>query len=197
MLDDLDLDIPEASPPPEPPRSNNRGFLVAVGILGTIMLLGIIAMVYYALVILPEQRAAEPSTAQQTQTAVAHALQVTSTNTLAPSQTSTPTVQPATATPRNTNTPLITNTSAATTAAPVGGATATVNALLTQAALAQTQAVTSAASPTVTTTPPTATITASALPQSGFAEDIGAPGLLLGAVILLTVIFVARRLRTA
>lgn len=194
MLDDLDLDIPEASPPPEPPRSGNRGFLVAVGILGTIMLLGIIAMVYYALVILPEQRAAEPSTAQQTQTAVARALQVTSTNTVSPSPTRTATISP---TPRNTNTPLITNTSAATTAAPVGGATQTVNALLTQAALAQTQAVTSDASATVTTTPPTATVTASALPQSGFAEDVGAPGLLLGAVILLAVIFVTRRLRTA
>lgn len=197
MLDDLDLDIPEASPPPEPPRSSNRGFLVAVGILGSIMLLGLIAMVYYALVILPEQRAAGPSIDQLTQTAVARAVQVTSTNTPAASQTSTATLQPPSATPRNTNTPLITNTSAATTGAPVGGATATVNALLTQAALAQTQALTSAASPTATTTPPTATNTASALPQSGFAEDVGAPGLLLGAVILLAVIFVTRRLRTA
>jgi len=37
--------------------------------------------------------------------------------------------------------------------------------------------------------------TTTALPQTGFAEDVGLPGLLGAAAILLLVIFLARRLR--
>jgi LPXTG-motif cell wall-anchored protein len=59
--------------------------------------------------------------------------------------------------------------------------TATVAALLTQAAIAQQTSV------------PTST----ALPSTGFAEDVGIPGLLGMAVLLVVVIFLARRLRSA
>lgn len=50
---------------------------------------------------------------------------------------------------------------------------------------------------TLTRTPTiTPTRTPSALPDSGFAEDVGAPGLLIMAGVLLVVIFMARRLRS-
>ena len=59
--------------------------------------------------------------------------------------------------------------------------TATVAALLTQAAIAQQTAV------------PTST----ALPSTGFADVVGIPGLLGMALLLVVVIFLARRLRSA
>jgi hypothetical protein len=43
----------------------------------------------------------------------------------------------------------------------------------------------------------TATATPSALPTSGFADDVGLPGMFGLALLLVAVIFLARRLRTA
>jgi cytoskeletal protein RodZ len=198
MLDDADLDFPEDSSP-EPPRSGNRSFLVVAGTLGAIMLLALVGMAVYALVILPQQQAQEEPgllAAQQTSTAAAlGALQATNTNTTAPTATRTATSVPNTATPSNTPTdvaPIFTSVASNT----PSGATETVNSLLTQAALAQTQA--STVTP-ASATPGTATVTPTpgSLPESGFAEDFGAPGLLVAAGLLLLVIFAARRLRTA
>ena len=190
MLDDLDLDIPESSPPP-PPRSGNRSFLLVAGILGAIMLLALIAMAYYALVILP----AQPSAALATGTSSPTGSPIAS---LTPFSTNTETISPPTATPSLTDTPVTPIFTA-------NPATATVNALLTQAALAQTAAATAGGAtntPTLgagTAAAPTntPTTTPSALPNSGFAEDVGAPGLLVMAVVLLLVILLSRRLRAA
>jgi cytoskeletal protein RodZ len=199
MLEDSELDFPEESPPPEPKRAGNRGFLVAAGTLGAIMLLAMVGIAYYALVILPEQQAAEPpplSAAELTGTAVALALQATNTPTNTSTNTNTPTVAPPTATRTSTSTltpitPLFTSTF---TEGP-NGATQTVNALLTQAAVAQTQAAGTSAASATQGTPGTPTSTPSALPDSGFADNIGAPGLLAAAAGLLLIIFIARRLR--
>jgi hypothetical protein len=199
MLDEPNLDLPEETPAP---RSGNRSFVMVAGILGAIMVLALIAMVYYALVILPNQRAAPLPAAQQTQTARALATNTASatnspeaSNT--PSATATETLPPPTNTPSPTNTeitPIFTNS--------VEPATATVNALLTQAALAQTQAASQNAPTSTATTGSgvntnTPTVTPSALPQSGFAEEVGGPGMLALAGVLVIVIVLARRLRTA
>jgi cytoskeletal protein RodZ len=186
MLDDTDLDIQE-EPKSEPPRRGNR-FVVIAGTLGAIMLLSLVAIVIYALVILPEQEPSEPglSAAQQTGTTLAQVAQVS--NTATTTRTAT-----ATTAPTNTNTPLATNTPLVTSTP--DPATATVNALLTQAALAQTQAVTATGGPSPTPGTPTATPTA--LPNSGFADDIGALGLIGAAGALLVVVILARRLRNA
>ena len=192
MLDDTELELPE-EPKPEPPRRSGNRFVVVAGTLGAIMLLAVVAIVIYALVILPEQEAAQPglSAAQLTDTALAQVIQATNTSTATRTASSTPV--PPTNTPRPTNTPLISPTP--------DPATQTVNALLTQAALAQTQAAltqTQAVSPTgPTSTPGTPTATSSALPDSGFADDIGIPGLLAAAAVLLVVMILARRLRNA
>jgi cytoskeletal protein RodZ len=200
MLEDSELDFPEESPPPEPKRAGNRGFLVAAGTLGAIMLLAMVGIAYYALVILPEQQAAEPpplSAAEMTGTAVALALQATntSTNTITSTSTNTTTNTPtATRTSTSTLTPITPLFTETFTASP-NGATQTVNALLTQAAVAQTQAAGTGAASATQGTPGTPTSTPSALPDSGFADNIGAPGLLAAAAALLLIIFIARRLR--
>jgi LPXTG-motif cell wall-anchored protein len=64
-------------------------------------------------------------------------------------------------------------------------ATGTVGAAFTQIAVSQ-------AVSTLTIIP-----TSTALPKTGFAEDVGAPGLMMVAVALVAVIFLVRRLRTA
>lgn len=69
----------------------------------------------------------------------------------------------------------------------VDARTATVQVLLTQAAMASGQT-------TSTLVPGT---TATALPTTGFAEDAGLPGLLGISALLIVVIFLARRMRAA
>lgn len=205
MLDDLDLDIPEAGPPPKKPA--NRGFITIVAVMGGLMLLALLAMVYYAMVVLPQQRAALPQATpalELTETQIVAEIQATGsaqpTNTGTPEPSSTNTPRPtATETLVPTQiTPIFTSVAQAA----ENDATATVHALLTQAALAQTEAVAGtpeageAASGEASATP-TATVTPSALPQSGFADEVGVPGLLAAAAMLLFLIFTARRLRTA
>jgi hypothetical protein len=161
------------SPPPE--ESSNRTFLIAAGVLGGIVLLSIACLAGYALLILPSQRTTQQqaATAQAVQNLqVAQALTATSqalnfpTATVTPPPTQTPVVAQATSTPvAITNTP--------------DPATATVAAALTQAALAQ-----------LTHVP-----TSTALPGTGFADQYGAPGLVILGMALVGVIFLARRLR--
>jgi len=165
-------DLSNFDSPPE--ESSNRTFLVAAGILGGIVLLSIACLAGYALLILPSQRAGQQqaATAQAVQNEqVAQALTATA------SALSIPT---ATATPLPTQTPVIAQPTAANTSTP-DPATATVAAALTQAALAQ-----------LTHVP-----TSTALPATGIADEYGAPGLVIAGIALVTVIFLARRMRAA
>lgn len=167
----------EETPPPE--ESSNRTFLIVAGILGGITVLALACIAIYAFFVLPRQRAGREAqiatlTAQAnevsqalTSTAIAAAFTPTPTKTQVPTATL---IQP-------TRTPVLaiaTNTTAPT----VDPRTATVAALLTEAA----------STPQVTTT---------ALPTTGFADQVGIPGLLGMAVLLVAVIFLARRLRSA
>jgi len=163
--------------PPE--ESSNRTFLIAAGILGGIVLLSIACLAGYALIILPQQRAAQEgdqnAVATQkaqvdealTATSVAFDLSLTSqaTGTLLPTDT------PVVAQPTATNTLEFTLTP--------DPATATVAAGLTMVAAS-----------TGTVFP-----TSTALPTSGFADEVGLPGLVIAAMVLVAVIFLARRLR--
>jgi len=87
-----------------------------------------------------------------------------------------------TATLEPTNTPVF-QQSTATLASSPDPQTATVAAALTQAAQAQL---------TVTSLP-----TSTLLPDTGFIDDVGAPGLAVMAMALVVVILLARRLRAA
>ena len=99
-----------------------------------------------------------------TETAFQFAAQSEPTNTPAPANTATPVSQP-TQDPR----------------------TATVQALLTQASVAQTQAAN--AQLTITPTP-------TALPNTGFLDDYGPTGMIFAAMMLIVVIFFSRKIRT-
>ncbi len=172
----------DGAPPPE--EANNRTFIIVAGALGAIMLLTLIALAIYAFVFAPqrdERRATQVAeiNAQNTQIAraaeqTAAALQFTATPTvtLIPTDTPTPTSSP---------TPVVVVPTEVVATATQDPRTATVAALLTQAASAQ----------------QTVTPTASGLPETGFAEDVGVPGLVGLTLVLVVVIILARRLRTA
>lgn len=187
-FDDNSYENPDEEQLPEE-SGNNRTFLIAVGILGGIILLSIACIVGIFLFSRNNQAAQQAQIDAATQTAAAsssfinQALTATAaaqvilpTATLPP--TSTPVVNVATVTttpdPNGTSTPI----------AGVGtpaAATATVGAALTQAAIAQLTIV-----PTTT-----------ALPNTGFIDDYGVPGLAIMALAFIIVIMIARRLRVS
>jgi hypothetical protein len=173
MYDDENASFDDENPPEE---SNNRTFLLVAGILGGLVLLGICAVVAYLMfsnfVTGPQQEA----NAFQQATNQAATIQVGLTQTAA--------VQALTQTAAATNTPDPTDTpviaQATVTPSPTQNpATATVGAAFTQIAVS-TQ---------------TIIATSTALPNTGFIDEFGAPGLMMMAVALVAVIFLVRRLR--
>ena len=173
--DDLNTLEEDAAPPEE---SGNKTFILVAAILGGVVLLSIACLAVYGLYFLPRQTAQRAS-AQET--LVAQNLQVDQALTekaisdmLSQVPSATPTLEP-------TATPVFEQTTP--TAAPADPQTATVAAALTQAAQAQL---------TVTALP-----TSTALPNTGFFDDVGAPGLFVMAVALVIVILLARRLRVS
>ncbi len=168
---DSESSNPESQPPEE---SSNRTFLIAAGILGGIVLLSIACFAAYALFILPGQRTSQQQTlnANATQNAVvAFALTATQQAASLPTETVTPSQTPVVAQASSTPTPA-TNTP--------DPATATVAAALTLAAQAQ-----------LTHVP-----TSTALPGTGIGDQFGSgTGLVIMGVVLIAVIFLARRLR--
>jgi len=181
-IDDVaEMDDFEDAPPPE--KSGNRTFLLVAGILGAILILSLILMAVYAMLIVPyrkDAKSTELAQIQATNTQIALASVLTA---QADKWTATPTITrtpiPTTPEPSPTLVLAATNT-------PVGGIsgvdprTATVAALFTQQAEA------------LLTLTPVSTL----LPDTGFADDVGIPGLLTLAGILVLVVFFARRLRT-
>ena len=165
-------------------QGGNRTFWLVAGILGAILILALVCMVVYAMVIMPPQRAGQSTLAAEINiqnTEVASAAGMTA---QADAWTSTPTVTstPVPITVTSSPTPVL-----APTDTPDGAGeptqdprTATVSALLTQQA------------GNLTTTP-----TSTGLPDTGFADDVGIPGMVALAAVLVVVIFLARRMRTA
>lgn len=176
--DDLNYDDEEI--PAE--ESSNRTFLIAAGILGGIVLLSLACLAGYWLVIRPQQLAANQSgeqNAQATQNAQINAA-LTATGVAfdlsqTPQATATllPTNTLVVAQPTATNTPEFTFTP--------DPATQTVAAGLTRVAASTA----------------TVILTSTALPISGFADEFGVPGLFIAAIVLVIVIFLARRLRAS
>ena len=187
--DQPDMGSPMGDPDDDQPddsESGNRStFTIIAIVIGGIILLSLICMAVAVVIWLPAQ-----NNARATQQAAALAAQTEAI--VAQQQTeeaqATPTLPP---TPVLTDTPTSTPVIVFATETPVSEttqdpATATVEALQTQLASAQ-LTVTSQPSPTLGTPP--------ALSQTGFADEVGLPGLFIVAVILLGVILLARRLR--
>ena len=172
--DDDNLGYDDSTPPEE---SNNRTFLFIAGGLGVLVLIALCALVGFLFL-------RNNASQQATQTAIAQATEQQATiqagvtiqaRDLAETQTAavTNTLPP-------TNTPVIAQATA--TVSPTSDpATMTVAAAFTQIAVS-TQ---------------TVIATSTALPNTGFADDIGAPGLIIMALALVVVIFLVRRLRAA
>ncbi|MBN8657295.1 MAG: hypothetical protein J0M11_16305 [Anaerolineae bacterium] len=189
-FDDNNLDdgqLPEES-------NNNRTFLIAAGILGGIILIAVACLGGIFLLNRNNTAQAEAQAVAATQTAeaafsgVGPALTATAeaaiqpTATLEPTQTSVVNVATVTATldPNATPESAIAAAGEGTPAAGTpAAATATVGAALTQAAIAQLTIV-----PTTT-----------ALPNTGFADEVGIPGLIVMSLAFIIVILMARRLR--
>jgi len=193
-FEDLDFEDISSDSTISTSRGSNRTFLIVAGILGGILLIALLAIAAYAILILPNRGTNQQTQAAEinaTNTAVAEGAQLTAiarqvtftptfTATLPPTETSTPA-------PTSTATPVLapTNTAApddGPTATPDAAATATVAALLTQQAGGD---------------EPTPVPTSTALPDTGFADDFGVPGLALIAGVLLVIIILSRRLRTS
>lgn len=166
--------------------NNNRTFMIAVGILGGIILISVACL--GAVYVFGRNRT---NTAQQTQ--VAGAVDVTATVNALMNQALTATFD-ASILPTTTSTPLPSATAPVSVASPTKtpdpalagfdstsvAKTATIGAAYTQAALAQLTVVS----------------TTTALPNTGFADDVGLPGLVVMALAFMIVILLARRLRT-
>lgn len=181
-FDDLDMDDTDFDSEDAAGEAGNRTFLLVAGILGAITLLAIICIVVYAFFWVPRNRSAEQTQVARinaTNTSIAEALAATAlaqSFTATPSQTATATRIPPTAT--STVTPVVrldTPTSPPT----QDPFRLTVDAQQTQLALLG-----------LTPTP-------TALPGTGFMDEVGLPGMLGAAVLLLVVIVFARRLRMA
>jgi hypothetical protein len=170
-----DQDNLDTQQPPE--ESSNRTFLIAAGILGGIVLLSLACLAgLFVFHVLPNSTAANQQAAAALATTNAQVAQAL-TATAAAASLATPTAAA-------TDTPVLAEVTS--TEIPGGTdtpepATATVAAALTQAAIAQ-----------LTVVP-----TSTALPKTGIGDEFGAPGLVIAGMMLIAVIFLARRLRVA
>jgi hypothetical protein len=173
-FDENSTDFDESNPPEE---SSNRTFLIAAGALGFLVLVALLCLGAYVLFNFNSNQNAE-ATAQALAAEQEATIQVGLTQTAAAQELTqtagvTNTVPP-------TNTPVIAQATATLSLTP-DPATATVGAAFTQIAVS-TQ---------------TVVVTSTALPATGFAEDVGLPGMFALALALVVVIFLVRRLRAA
>lgn len=175
------FDDGEGAPPEE---SNNRTFLFIAGGLGILVLIGLCAVVGYFF--LNRGNGADATATAQAQATLQQATIAVGLTQVSRSQAETQAAA-VTATQPPTSTPVIAQ--ATVTASPTSNpATATVGAAFTQIAAASTAS---------TQTTLTVIATSTALPNTGFADDIGLPGMFAFALAFVIVIFLVRRLRAA
>jgi len=195
MLDegnDFNLEQPAPEEEPGGPESSNRTFLIIAGILGAIVLLTLACFVFIALsgklnlfngaarASTQTAIALQNAAVAQQQTATAQATLFTQTPLPSPLPSDTNTPLPVT--PTSSPTPVVAQPSNTPVIADAA-LTATMGALQTQVAANLTSTA------TVQTTP-------TGMPKTGIAEDIGLPTLIVLTVLLVAVIFLARRLRS-
>lgn len=170
-------DEPDFDEPNPPEESSNRTFLLIAGILGGLVFLGLLCIAGYLFFRNSTNQQNDATivaqVTQQQATVQAGVTQTLISQNLTQTAAVTNTVPP-------TNTPVIAEATATFTATS-NPATATVGAAFTQIA-----------NSTQTIIP-----TSTALPNTGFVDEFGAPGLMLAAVALIAVIFLVRRLRSS
>jgi hypothetical protein len=191
--EELGGEEPGETPPEE---SSNRMFLIAAGVLGAVAFLLLVCIAVYALVLLPRSRNAQnqqKATLDAQNTEVASIINATSTAaalaaieaayTPTPTETPIPSPTPSptfvVAMPTETATGVLQTIAPEMATATALNATLTANALLYQA--------------TLTARPGQPT----SIPETGFADEVGLPAMLGLALLLIVVIILARRLRSA
>lgn len=188
-MDDSDFDNGFDTGETSPEESGNRLFLVILAVLGGITIIALICIAVYAFIILPRNRqidASNKATSDAQDTQIAVIILQTKTAAAIEAFTDTPTNTPVP--PTDTATLIPTQVVAvATTLSPLANLppeTATYMALAqTLEAIRRTSTVQATGTPRLSST--------------GFADEVGLPALLGAALLLIVVIGVARRLRTA
>jgi len=170
-------DEPDFDEPTPPEESSNRTFLLIAGILGGLVFLGLLCIAGYLFF--------RNSTNQQNDaTAIAQVTQQQATVQAGVTQTL--------ISQNQTQTAAVTNTVPPSSTPVIAAATATSSLTSAPATVTIAAGLTQVANTTQTVIP-----TSTALPNTGFADDIGAPGLMLVAIALVAVIFLIRRLRAS
>ena len=202
-FEDLDTERLEEEEIAPPEESSNRTFFIIAGVLGAIALCALLGIAAYALWFLPQNnrsQEAQRATLQAQNTEVQRIINSTSTAVelakIVAAYTATPTITPIppTATATASKTPVV---AVPTTA--VGPGEATEGTVGPDMATATALHATLDANATLYA----ATLTARPLqpteyvPDTGFADNVGLPLMLGLAVLLVVVIIVARRFRTA
>ncbi len=199
-MTDLDFSNFEQEPPQQP--QNNKTFMIIVGILGAVILLSLVAAAAYAVLVLPGQNAAKENLAIQVNaqnTATVMAATSAAMTAMAPTDTPEPS-----ATPEPTSTPVPKEIEITSTELAIGGEvlpedlamTATVSALLTQASDVKPDGG-SSVSATVDPAAFDAAVTATALPTTGFADEVGIPSMVGLGFLCIVAILVSRQARVA
>ncbi|MCP4141416.1 MAG: hypothetical protein GY755_14225 [Chloroflexi bacterium] len=166
-----------------PEEASNRTFIIVASVLGGVILLALICIAGFA-ILRPNQdeaaaNAGATEIAQNTQIAEIHTATAE-----AEMEEQAPLASPSPiASPTASATPVVAVATETPTATPDIAATGTVSAALTQAADA------------ILTVIPTSSGIPSELPDGGFADDVGIPGLVVMMIVFVAVIFFARRLR--
>jgi len=199
-FENIDLDTePTGEGEALPEESSNRTFLIIAGILGAIALLALLCIAVYTLILVPRTKDAQSgqkATVDAQNTEVAMIIARTSTaaaqEAIQAAYTHTPTATSAVASPTSPGSPTpvlaIGTTTTPLATATVGPELATATALH---ATLTANAVLYAATLTARVGEPTS------VPDTGFADDVGLPMMLGLAVLLIVVIFLVRRVRTA
>lgn len=195
MLDegyDLNQEPPEEEAPP-PEESGNRTFLIVGGIFAGLIFLTLVCGAIYVLWLGPRlatQRSAAQATIEAGNAQVVQQM------------TSTAEAASWTATPQDTDTPVATETpivAIASSTPIIAAATPTIEPAVLQAT--QTQFAVQVAG-TMAALTPTGTLlagaaAATAIPKTGFFDQVGLPGLIVLTLALIAVIILSRRLRNA
>ena len=179
-------DLEEEQEEQAPADSGNRNFWIIFGVLGGILLLALICMAVYAVFILPERH---EDTRNKNATAAAQntEMALSSLQTEASSRVTSTPIPTDVPLPSPTITPLMGGKEITATATSVEGVVETRVKMMTEAAQTD-QAVQAALA--------TTQAASTELPGTGFADEVGIPGLLALAAIFVVVIFLVRRLRT-
>jgi hypothetical protein len=189
MLDEgnnANLETPEAPPPEE---SNNRTFLIVGGIFAALIFLTLVCGAIYVLWLGPRltsQRNAAQATIEANNAQVISQMTATAEAALF-TPTSQPTVAP-TETPIPTSNPVINATPVIAVSTSAVIATATTDPATLAAMQAQ-------LSQQLTSTALALGTPGAAMPKTGFFDQVGLPSLVLLTLVLIVVIFLARRLR--